>query len=269
MLGSAFLKLLEADARCELFAFDSGELDVMDYERVGEVLGEMMPDFVINCTGYTNVDLAESEKDKAFALNADVVGNLGRLSRELNFKLIHFSTDYVFPGEKGTGYLESDLAGPLNVYGESKYAGEKALLECGANAYIVRTAWLFGPNGKNFVDTMIRLGRENGSVQVVNDQFGSPTYTLDLAAAVLRDFVFMERDFGIYHLVNSGGVSWYEFALNIFVMAGMKVEVEAVSSNEFVRPAKRPNCGILLNSKLPLLRPYEEALSEYIGLLLG
>lgn len=266
MLGSAFLKLLDSRVDIELHGFDFANLDVTKFDDVRRVITNLRPDFVINCSGYTNVDLAESEPEKAFTLNAHAVENLGKLSVEFDFKLIHFSTDYVFSGEKVDGYLENDKCGPLNVYGDSKLAGERALISCGANSFIVRTAWLFGPNGKNFVDTMVKIAKESGTVRVVGDQFGSPTYTFDLANAVIRSFIDQDKSFGVYHLTNLGEVSWCDFAKKIFNFAKLNVSVESISSAEFARPAKRPNHGILINSKLPLLRPYEESLREYIGL---
>lgn len=265
MLGSAFLNVFLGE-NFQVFAFNSQELDVTDYVKVAEVLGQVVPDVVINCTGYTKVDLAETEREEAFALNGAAVCNLAKLSKLIGFKLIHFSTDYVFSGEKSEGYFEEDVTGPINVYGESKLAGERAVLEETDRGCVIRTSWLFGPEGANFVKTMVQIGREKGEVSVVNDQFGEPTYTLDLARAVVADFLLKEAAAGIYHLTNQGRVSWYEFAGKVFELADLKVKLSPISSEEFRRPASRPKCSVLLNGKLPLLRPYTEALKAYIDL---
>lgn len=265
MLGSAFLNVFLGE-NFQVFAFNSQELDITDYGKVAEVLGQVDPDVVINCTGYTKVDLAETEREEAFAINGEAVSNLAKLSKLSGFKLIHFSTDYVFSGEKSEGYFEEDETGPINVYGESKLAGEKAVLEETDSGYVIRTSWLFGPEGANFVKTMVQIGREKGEVNVVNDQFGEPTYTLDLARAVVANFLLKESAAGIYHLTNQGRVSWYEFAGKVFELADLKVKLSPISSEEFKKPASRPKCSVLLNRKLPLLRPYTEALKAYIDL---
>lgn len=281
MLGSMFLKLLEnfrsGGRRFEIFAFDR-DLDITDREALEASFARIKPDFVVNCAAYTNVDLAESERDLAFKINGEGPGLLAGQCKIHGAKLIHFSTDYVFDGEKVAGYVEDDAPSPINIYGESKLAGEKAIAAEMNDYFIVRTSWLFGPGGKNFVDTMVQLGGEvlsgkREELKVVDDQVGCPTYTFDLAEAVLKDFLmpFLDADaqvpdFGIYHVTNSEKCSWYEFAREIFKVRSMEVNVQPISSEDFVRPAKRPKSSVLLSTKLDFeMRSWKEAVADYIA----
>lgn len=275
MLGSCFLDFFAGRKDLELFAFDADGLDVTDYGGLSERFREIKPEIVINCAAYTAVDEAEKNKDLAFKVNSDSVGNMARLCKKIEATLIHFSTDYVFDGKKANGYREDDETKPINIYGESKASGEKAIMESAGKYYIVRTSWLFGPNGKNFVDTMIGLGQnalESGTeLKVVNDQVGSPTYTKDLCEAVIKYFVQpclngeKMPDSGIYHLTNAGKCSWYDFAKKIFALKNMDVKVNPVSTGEFPRPAKRPTNSVLLNTRLKGgLRNWAEALASYL-----
>lgn len=277
MLGSCFLDFFAGRKDLELIAFDSSELDITDYKNLSEKFREIKPEIVINCAAYTAVDEAENAWHEAFKINAEAVKEIALLCKEFDAIFIHFSTDYVFNGETSQGYKENDETRPINIYGESKAAGEKAIMENAEKYYIVRTSWLFGPNGKNFVDTMIGLGQKalksGTELKVVNDQVGSPTYTRDLCEAVVKYFVQPQLneekipDFGIYHLTNSGKCSWYEFAKKIFELKNMSVKVNPVSTGEFPRPAKRPVCSILVNTKLKEgLRSWEEAVGDYLNL---
>jgi len=270
MLGSQFNKLLSG---FELFSFGHEDLDVTDHRQLEMTFGEVSPDIVINCTGYTRVDDAEDDKKNCFKLNADASKNIAKLCDKFGAVLVHFSTDYVFDGRKKVpdGYDEMCVPNPLNVYGESKFLGEENIINGVSKFYIIRTSWLYGSSGKNFVDTMLRLGKEvvNGErdgIKVVNDQFGSPTYTCDLAKAVIEHFIKSGKlpDFGIYHLTNDGFTDWYEFAVRIFELAGMKVHVEPISSREYPTAANRPKNSILINRKLGKLRKWDEALKEYL-----
>ncbi|MFH1720087.1 MAG: dTDP-4-dehydrorhamnose reductase [Patescibacteria group bacterium] len=258
MLGTALMSVFE-----NAVGYDKEELDITDRDMVLERVIEREPDLVINAAGYTNVDSAESNAELANMVNGEALYFISEACAEVSAPLVHFSTDYVFDGKNGDGYSEDSEPNPINEYGRSKLAGEKAILESLEHYYIVRTSWLFGPNGKNFVDAMLRLGAEKDKLQVVHDQVGNPTFTLDLARAVEK-MIVEGKDYGIYHLTNSGSVSWYEFAKEIFELKGMKVDVEAITSEEFLRPAVRPLCSILKNSKLPGLRPHKEALDEYL-----
>lgn len=258
----------------ELHAFDHAELDVTDFGKLKGKFEDIKPDLVINCSAYTAVDEAEGNHDLAFKINAEAVGEIAKLAKSCGAVLIHFSTDYVFDGARAGGYKEDDATGPLNVYGASKLAGENLLMENTDKYYLIRSSWLFGKNGKNFVDTMIRLGEntlESGEeLKVVDDQIGSPTYTHDLVNTVIENFInpLVKHDpkgFGIYHLTNSGTCSWYDFAKEIFAIKKMDVKILAVSSSQFPRPAKRPASSILLNTKLPLMRSWKNALGAYLG----
>lgn len=262
MLGS-MLSQVFADKKPILL--DREEIDITNEASVRKALHDVGATVVINAAAYTNVDAAEEDRENAFLVNEGGVKNLGVVCRELSTTLIHFSTDYVFPGTKANGYIETDAPGPaVNVYGQSKLAGERALKESGCNFYLVRTAWLYGPNGKNFVDTMLTLAQTKDRLTVVSDQRGCPTYTKDLALYV-RTLLEGAYPFGIYHAVNAGNASWFEFAQKIFEYTPtMAIVVKPVSSAEFPRPAKRPAYSILQNTKGPHMRAWQEALLEYI-----
>lgn len=263
MLGSQFGKKLKD---FDLRAFGGhDELDITSMRSVTRVFEGFVPDIVINCAAYTNVDEAEfiQGKKDSLSVNRDGVKNLAKCCNKFGSILLHFSTDYVFDGRKD-GYDENAICNPLNSYGESKLQGEIAIEKEMEKYFIVRTSWLYGPNGKNFVNTMLRLG-VNGEIKVVDDQIGCPTYTSDLAESVIENFIKNPgKDFGIYHLTNDGAVSWNGFAREIFSIKGMKVTVHKISTKEFPRPAQRPMNSVLLNTKLPKMRKWEEALKKYL-----
>jgi dTDP-4-dehydrorhamnose reductase len=264
MLGSEFAELLSADG-FNWLGTGSGDCDVRDFGAVSALFEREKPDLVINCTAYTAVDLAEGEgREECMLMNYFAVENLAKECAKIGAKLVHFSTDYVFDGENAEGYGEDDVAAPLNVYGESKWLGEEAIRANLADHYIVRTSWLFGAHGRNFVSTMLELAEKMPELKVVSDQIGCPTYAPDLARAVLSYFVAGEIAAGTYHLTNAGAVSWYEYAKEIFRIAKKSVLVKAITSAEFQRPAKRPAYSILLNTKLPALRSWKEGLEELI-----
>ncbi|MDP3996937.1 MAG: dTDP-4-dehydrorhamnose reductase [Candidatus Andersenbacteria bacterium] len=243
---------------------DKDKLDITKQSDVNREISELSPELIINAAAYTNVDGAEKERDLAFAINETGVRNLALAAKESGAILVHYSTDYVFNGKQEAGYGEDDEPGPaVNVYGESKLAGEKALREIAPKYYLLRTAWLYGAYGKNFVETMLRLVGEKKELGVVNDQWGSPTYTMDLAGAT-KEVVSGGYEPGVYHAVNSGRASWYDFAVKIFELAGMKVIVRPIASSEYPLPAARPKYSILNNTRGPVLRPWETALDEYI-----
>ena len=271
MLGSRFQELLGNDNRSSdisFHSFNSSDVDVTNFEAMKCVFGNVKPEIVINCTGYTNVDGAEKERDRAFAINGYSLNNFANLCKEYDSELIHFSTDYVFDGTKNPpdGYLEDDIPNPINTYGESKFLGEKFITEKMKKFFIIRTSWLFGPNGKNFVKTMLNLEDsvligKNESIKVVNDQIGSPTYTVDLSESVLHNFIHTKKEYGIYHLTNTGICSWFDFAKSIL----KNIKPSPISSSEFNAPAKRPKNSILINSKLPQMRNWNEALKDYMS----
>lgn len=260
MLGQAILSELAQNH--DVHGYAHSDCDVTNLATLEKVIQHTRPEVVINATGYTQVDKAEVERDAAFAVNAAAVGNLCKILAKTGVPLVHFSTDYVFDGTKTGGYEELDSTSPISIYGESKAEGEKEIIKNLKNFFLIRTAWLYGPGGKNFVDTMIGLASRAQPIRVVNDQVGNPTLTTDLANAISR--LLNTKDYGIYHLVNDGSCSWYDFALEIFHQLGLPQEVIPITSHELNRPAKRPKNSILINSKFPKLRQWKEALSQYL-----
>ena len=249
--------------------YNSLNLDITDKDRVMTSLTKLMPNYVINCAAYTNVDLAESEKNKANSVNHTGAKNLADAAKEVNARLIHISTDYVFDGTKKTPYNENDKVNPINEYGLSKLKGENAIKGSGASYIIIRTEWLYGKNGKNFVNTILKLADSKKKIEVVNDQFGSPTYTKDIAYALSE---IIKKDNGsseVYHLTNTGTASWFEFAIEIIkVFKRINCKIIPVPSDKFIRPAKRPANSILDCSKIKEhykieLRHWKSALQKY------
>lgn len=263
MLGSMLRRVLED---LGITSWDREELDVTNESQVWQKIIELQPEIIINASAYTNVDGAEEEvnREVCFAVNEQAVKYIAAVVKELDIPLVHYSTDYVFPGDKKIGYSEDDAPGPaVNIYGQSKLAGERALKESSAKFYLIRTAWLYGPGGKNFVDTMLKLGKEKNSLPVVDDQHGNPTFTKDVAL-VTKELIEKQYPFGIYHAVNFGETTWYDFAKKIFEIENMKVEVKPISSDQFPRPAKRPQYGLLRNTRGPKLRHWQDALTDYL-----
>ena len=245
-------------------------MDITDAASVEKVLTEAAPDVVVHCAAWTAVDLAEDEdkKDIVKAVNATGTKNIADVCKKLDCKMVYISTDYVFDGQ-GTKAWEPDCKDykPLNVYGESKLAGELAVSETLDKYFIVRIAWVFGKNGKNFIKTMLNLGKTHDHLTVVNDQTGSPTYTYDLAR-LLVDMIQTDK-YGRYHATNEGLCTWYEFACEIFKQAGMNVSVAPVSSDEYPAKAKRPSNSRMDKSKLTAngftpLPTWQDALSRYL-----
>ena len=245
-------------------------MDITDAASVEKVLTEAAPDVVVHCAAWTAVDLAEDEdkKDIVKAVNATGTKNIADVCKKLDCKMVYISTDYVFDGQ-GTKAWEPDCKDykPLNVYGESKLAGELAVSETLDKYFIVRIAWVFGKNGKNFIKTMLNLGKTHDHLTVVNDQTGSPTYTYDLAR-LLVDMIQTDK-YGRYHATNEGICTWYEFACEIFKQAGMNVSVAPVSSDEYPAKAKRPSNSRMDKSKLTAngftpLPTWQDALSRYL-----
>jgi len=244
--------------------WDQADLDLTIESDVEKKIGKLKPQLIINSAAYTNVDEAESNQELAEKVNGEAVGYLARVAQELNAVLIHYSTDYVFEGKKEKGYQEDDQTDPINAYGRSKLIGEKAIQNYCKNYYLIRTSWLYGRSGNNFVETMIRLGKEKKEVKVVNDQFGKPTYAVDLARRTLN-LVENKKEYGIYHITNEGVTSWSGFAEEIFKQFGLAVKVIPVATSEFPRPAKRPKFSSLINTKLTPSRHWKEALADYLA----
>lgn len=241
------------------------EIDISDEKAVFSLLRDVRPEVVINAAAYTDVDGCETNREVAMSVNGDAPRYLAVASKEVGATFIHYSTDYVFSGDRQEGYKEDDepTGEPVNFYGKSKLAGENAIREVGGKYYLIRTSWLFGVNGPNFVETMLRLAGERDELRVVNDQHGKPTYTLDLAKKT-REVIEGGYEPGIYYMVNEPATTWYDFAKEIIKQAGLDVTVTPTTSDEFPRPAKRPEHSILLNTKLPPMRSWHEALGDYL-----
>jgi len=264
MLGRDLLGLLGATAR----GVDIDEIDITSLESTERIIRTLRPKTVINCAAYTDVDGCETNVETAMQVNAEGVAHLAMATREIGARLVHISTDYVFDGGKGSPYVEDDAPCPLGVYGESKLAGE---MNAGFNPdhLIVRTQWLYGHHGKNFVETMLRLASEKDELAVVSDQVGSPTWTVDLAGAVLALLKTGQR--GVYHAANAGFCSWNEFAQAIFQESGLSVKVNTMTTDELNRPARRPLYSTLDCSKLERdagfrAQPWRSALKTYLQL---
>ncbi|MGA2162738.1 MAG: dTDP-4-dehydrorhamnose reductase [Methanoregula sp.] len=230
------------------------DLDITDAGKVTAALRDIKPALVINAAAYTDVDGCEDHRDVAFGVNGDALLSLARACKDAGACLIHYSTDYVFDGTR-TSYREIDVPHPVNAYGESKLLGEKHIRETMDDYRIIRTSWLFGTHGKNFVETMLRLSREMPEVRVVNDQFGKPTYTADLAQKTAG---IAGLDPGIYHITNEGVCSWFEFARAIIQ------NVVPCSTAEYPRRAQRPAYSVLVNTKTTPMRSWNEALTAYL-----
>lgn len=246
---------------------DIDEMDITDESSVDEVISKADVEGVVHCAAYTAVDRAEEERQLCFRVNADGTRNIAKACKKNHLKMMYISTDYVFSGEGEKPWKIDDETAPLNVYGESKYKGEEETIANVDKHFIIRTAWVFGKNGNNFIKTMLRLGKEKEEISVVSDQVGSPTYTTDLAVLIV-DMMETEK-YGTYHATNEGFCSWYDFALEIFKQAGIEVKVKAVSSEAFPVKAVRPHNSRLDKSKLSqegfsLLPTWQDALSRYL-----
>lgn len=249
---------------------DVDNMDITNPELVEKTLNEVRPDAVIHCAAYTAVDAAEDNVELCRRINADGTKNIAVVCEKLDIKMMYISTDYVFNGEGENFWEPDDVREPLNVYGQAKYEGELEVEKHVEKFFIVRIAWVFGVNGKNFIKTMLRLGKNNKTVNVVNDQVGSPTYTYDLAR-LLVDMIETEK-YGRYHATNEGLCTWYEFAKEIFRQAGMDVEVRPVTSDEFPSKAKRPHNSRISKEKLSeagfeRLPAWQDALERYLSVI--
>lgn len=260
----------------DIVPLDLPDFDLTDRRGVLSTMDMLRPDVIVNCAAYTNVDGCESNEDVALQVNASGPGFLAEAALMLDATLVHVSTDYVFDGQKNSPYTEEDPVNPQSVYGRSKLLGERAILESGLKKFfIVRTSWLYGPGGKNFVETILRLAQEREELRVVADQIGNPTYTRDLADAIFR--LLPDAPFGIYHVSDQGVCSWYEFACEIvaeFVRRGGQVKVKKIipiSTAEYPLPATRPVYSVLSKNKYEavvgvVLPPWQLSLSHYFDI---
>jgi dTDP-4-dehydrorhamnose reductase len=263
MLGHDVVRVAE-DMRHQVIALTHDDLDVTDPGRVERVITQERPGAVINCAGWTNVDGAEESERDASLVNAQGAGFVADAASKVDAKVLYVSTDYVFDGNSGP-YGESDDPAPINAYGRTKLAGERATALVNRQSFIVRTSWLFGLHGGNFVETMLRLGQGGGPVVVVHDQVGAPTYTWHLAVGLLR--LIDSASYGIHHMAGEGSCSWYEFAMEIFRQAEVVTRVMATTSDMMERPAKRPPNSVLASRRsAPIkLPPWQRGLSDYLA----
>ncbi len=271
MLGQA---MLDVFADSDPIGVDLAELDITKPQEISRALELYRPSAVINCAAYTAVDDCEVKEKEELAsrINGTAVGYLAKATEVHKIPLVHISTDYIFSGTNPDGYAEDYPPGPpVNAYGRTKLHGEEQLIRNASRHYLVRTSWLYGAGGpsassggpNNFVETMIRLGETKPELQVVNDQHGKPTYTRDLAGFIKR--LLVDRaPYGVYHGVNEQATTWFDFTQEIFRQTGCSTPIKPCSSEAFPRPAKRPEWSILLNTKQPLLRPWTEALRDYL-----
>jgi len=248
----------------EVHALDRARLDVSDRRQVSDTVFRMSPDWIVNCAAFTDVDRAERDQAAADAVNAQAPGYLAEAAARAGAAILHVSTDYVFDGAKGAAYDENDSPNPLNVYGRTKLEGEERVLASGARACLLRTAWLYGRHGSNFVKAILEAARRGGPLRVVADQVGSPTLTTDLADAV--HLLLRRPAFGLFHVANQGAASRYQQARAI---VGERVEVIPISSAESGRPAPRPANSTLTSVRweaagFPSLRPWQEALAQFV-----
>jgi dTDP-4-dehydrorhamnose reductase len=271
-LGSE-LRVLSIDyTQFEWVFADRSVLDLSDLESIPDYLDSIQPQIIINCAAYTAVDKAEAETELADVLNHQAVGVMAQWSASHACRLVHISTDYVFDGNSSTALDEEAPTAPINVYGQTKLAGELACMRENPEAIIIRTSWVYSRFGNNFVKTMSRLMQERDSLNVVNDQIGSPTYAADLAQAIVTIVTHTNWQAGIYHFSNEGEISWYEFALAIQEISGFDCLVSGIPSSDYPTPAKRPHYSLLDKSKIAttfgvVVPGYRESLEQCMGLL--
>jgi dTDP-4-dehydrorhamnose reductase len=268
MLGHDLVNVLSAENEISTTTIDT--LDITDLDKTIKTVKKNNPDVLVHAAAFTDVDSSESNPDLAYKVNAIGTRNVAVACREADSAMVYICTDYVFDGTNTTPYHEYDQTKPLGVYGKTKHTGEVYIRDILNKFYIVRTSWLYGYHGPNFVATMLNLAKTNDTISVVNDQIGSPTYTVDLANAI--SLIIKRPAYGIYHVTNSGFCSWYDFAKEIFDQANVKVELIPVTTEEFPRPAPRPKYSVLENYNwkmegYPKIRSYKEALSDYLKLL--
>ncbi len=268
MLGHDLVDVLSAEHEISTTTIDT--LDITDIDKTIKTVKKNNPDVLVHAAAFTDVDGSESNPDLAYKVNAIGTRNVAVACKEADCTMVYICTDYVFDGTGTKPYREYDQTKPLGVYGKTKHVGEVYVRDILDKFYVVRTAWLYGYHGPNFVSTMLSLAENNPVINVVNDQIGSPTYTVDLANAIAR--IIKRPAYGIYHFTNNEQCSWYDFAKEIFKQAGIEVEVKPVTTEEFPRPAPRPKYSVLEHYSwkmegYPEIRSYKEALSDYLKLL--
>jgi dTDP-4-dehydrorhamnose reductase len=268
LVGSSILPFL--GERFEVVPAFEKDWDIGDMQAGEEIMGRERPDVLLNLAAVTNVDGCEDNPELAFRVNGEAPDILATLCSRLGTRLVHFSTDYVFDGTKTGSYNEEDPTNPLSIYGKSKFLGEKNVLERCSFATVIRTEWVYGQGGESFITKVLKIARETGRAQVVDDQWGTPTYAKDLGPAVAA--LIESGRTGVYHVTNSGSCTWFGFAKKIFSLLGIDVICEPITSGNLTRKAKRPvnsvlDCGKLLKDTDLPMRHWEAALQEYLSSL--
>lgn len=265
-LGQELIKCL-TDSKYIIFQFGKDELDITNQSQVTTTIETICPDVIIHCAAYTDVDQSEILPEQAFEINAVGSRNIAIATEQVNASLVYISTNYVFDGESNHPYTEDDSPNPLGIYAKSKLLGETYVKELTTNYFIVRTSWLFGGSGKNFVTTMQEMAYKKESLSVIHDQIGNPTYAVDLAKQIIK--LIDTNKYGVYHISNSGSCSWYEFAKEIFHLSNMDVQVLPITTEEYNALAPRPKRADMEQLSLKIngfneLRNWKEALNDYI-----
>ena len=265
-LGYDVVKELQKQ-NIECYGASRQDFDIVDFEATENFIKNYMPDAVIHCAAYTAVDKAEDEQGLCYLVNASATENIAKICKKINAKMLYISTDYVFDGTKDGFYEVDDEPNPINVYGKTKLLGEEAVQKILDKYFVVRISWVFGEHGNNFVKTMLRLGKEHKEINVVADQYGSPTYTADLAPLLVK--MIQTEKYGIYYATNEGVCTWAEFTEEIFKIAGMDVKVNYITTAEYPTRAKRPmNSRLskksLINNNFKTLDNWQSAVKNYL-----
>ncbi|GAB1358186.1 dTDP-4-dehydrorhamnose reductase [Cloacibacterium normanense] len=271
-LGQCLQKISSQFEEFKFIFTDSETLDITNKEEVNDFFWQNAPDFCINAAAYTAVDLAETEVEKAFLVNADGTENLAEACAENNAQFIYVSTDYVFDGENNLAYTEEDFTNPLGVYGASKLEGDELALEVNPCSVILRTSWVYSEFGKNFVKTMLNLFSTKEELSIVADQFGQPTNANDLAEAIMKIIKSEKITPGIFNFSNLGRISWFDFAVKIAELSDAKIKLNAIETSQYPTPAKRPKNSVLDLDKISKtyaiqLKPWEESLEDCVQIL--
>lgn len=272
-LGNCIRKIApDFESNYEFVFTDSQTLNITDEDQINTIFYDIKPDFCINASAYTAVDLAETEKEKAFAVNADGVAHLAQACADFKTVLIHVSTDYVFDGETNLDYSEDDFTSPIGVYGESKLKGEELALDLNPQTIIIRTSWLYSEFNKNFVKTMLNLFSQKDELGIVADQFGQPTNANDLAETIMDIIEFPQKTFGVFHFSNYPETTWFEFAKKIAEFSESSVKLNQLTTEQYPTPAKRPKRSTMCLDKIEEIykiepKHWENSLEECVKIL--
>jgi dTDP-4-dehydrorhamnose reductase len=269
-LGNEFQELEKQYPSFQFFFYDVEEMDIVNKDLVEKGIGEVQPDYVINCAAYTAVDKAETDKELSFSINSNAVRNIALACSANDVKFIHISTDYVFDGEASEPYTEDSDVNPSNIYGLSKLKGEQEAVKGNPDVIIIRTAWVYSVYGNNFVKTMLRLMNSKPEINVVSDQYGSPTYAHDLAEVIIHIISSGKWTPGIYHFTNEGVISWFDFASEIKKLSALSCVIHPITTEQYPTPAKRPKYSVLNKSKIQQafrvkLKDWKESLHQCLN----